>query len=245
MWLPVYCFLCRYLLGSWRVTLLVVLGILTLSPTVIQTIVIGNDHLANVTYVCAFALLVLLAARREKPLWMLLGAAAVLGFALSSRANFVFVLLPLGAALLPLAGPRRTLLALAMACAAFGAVTLPFYLYDPDNFTPFDTTDKIIPVFPYAQQAMVLSAGLLALVLAGQAVKARDDSPYRLLRDFAIVQAYVIAVVLLLFAIDIQHLPSVFRYAKEGYGVFFLLPALLVLLRPAPSPGRVAPAGSG
>lgn len=95
--------------------------------------------------------------------------AVLLGIGLSSRANFVLILPLVFAALIQTTGWRSATKHIAVACAAFAAVTAPFYLYDPQGFSPLHTSNKLgqfESLIPSPDIFMLLATGVVALALA-------------------------------------------------------------------------------
>lgn len=237
-WLPAFFIGVRIFFGDVRVALLA-LGVLLATPTVLRELLTGGDLIANNIYVLLLALLVLRAGRRGG--WPLIIAAGFLGIALSSRANFLFVVPLLFSALVQSDGPRRALAAVAAAATAFLAVTLPFYLYDVDGFTPARTSDKLgqySDVLPHAQY--VIGALGVALVL-GLALTRMERSGIALARNAALVQGLFVVAGVVLASAQVGRVD--FFFLVSGYGlnvVFFAIVAALPLLgravRPAPAP---------
>ena len=96
-WLPVLLLLLRRLAGDWRTPLLLTWAALLLSPTFVREVVTGGDLVANTVSVMLASWLVLVGFSTRRP-WAAGLGAVLLGVALSSRLNFLFVLPPLAAA---------------------------------------------------------------------------------------------------------------------------------------------------
>ena len=137
-WLAVFFVAARRQLRDSRPALLVGWVALALSPVVAQEIVTGGDLLANSIYVLVF-ILALLHRPESGSAWLY---AVLLGIGLSSRANFLLLLPLVLSALARRGGWGRALKLTAVSCAAFAAVTVPFYLADPSGFSPLHTVRK-------------------------------------------------------------------------------------------------------
>jgi hypothetical protein len=150
----------------------------------------------------------------DSALWKKVFTAIFFGVALSSRANY-FVLLPLVFSMLVQnAGWRTAILYSTITCIALGVVTLPFYLYNPEGFSPlhvrgfFENFDSVIPqikiVFP-------LAMGAVAVIFAFQRM---DEGQTTLLRNCAIVQGLPILLAVVLSSAEAGEL----TFALVSYG---------------------------
>jgi hypothetical protein len=218
-WLLLFTIFCRALLGSWRASLLVLGTILLLSPTVVQELILGEDRIANTLFVLILSSLLVLSLTREKPNDLLAAAVAVLlGVALSSRSNFLFLFPLVFAAISQRRGIRCAAVYTGVTLAVFLAITLPFYLYDPGGFGPRHSITKLHEAFPLARAIALGSSAGVALFLASR----RNDELLLLLRNSAVVQALLYLWAVVLFALDTRDVPYTFVFMKEGFGVQFL-----------------------
>ncbi|MBI5511181.1 MAG: hypothetical protein HY903_20670 [Deltaproteobacteria bacterium] len=216
-WLAVFFFIVAVELGSTRAALKVSWVVLLCCPSLWHQIVTGGDHYANAIFVLA-PIVVLDRVPSDRPVGRTAyGAAALLGIAVASRANFGLVLPLVLSMLLKRQGWRRALPLLVVTGAAAVAVTLPFYLADPYGFTPLQQTRTAGLVdrgLPLAQTVMPIVAASLALALSvssklhGQALFAR----------IAVVQLFPVVWVV------IQHslVTGQLALANTGYAAFAL-----------------------
>jgi hypothetical protein len=137
-WLPVLFLLLRRRYREWRTPLLLLLLALCASPGLLRELVTGGDLIANGIYVLGAAWLLL---RAQQPLPFALAAVA-LGFALSSRLSFAFVLPALLVAVAYRRGWTKAIAAGGLAAAAFAAITLPFVLH-AGRFPPFEASNHL------------------------------------------------------------------------------------------------------
>ena len=222
-WLALFCLLCRGLLGSWRASLAVLSMILLLSPTIVQSLLLGGDRVASTLFTLLLMVFFIdsVTKRPTAPGRAIL-AALLLGLCLSSRGNFLFLLLPALPLLLAGAGLRRTAWSLAVTAASFIAVTAPFYLADPNGFTPTHQITKLTQAFPYAREIVLMAAGLLAIALAVRTARLQAPGYRDFFAGAAILQAFLFASAVALFSLQVQDAQSTFVFIKEGYGVHFL-----------------------
>lgn len=219
-WFGVFFFAVSRLQQSWRGGLILIWIVLLFSPVVMNYLVTGGDDLANSIYVLVFMLLAMRwVSSAEAPAWKRVLAALLLGVGLSSRANFLLVMPQLFAALTIKAGWRAALRYVAVAVAAFAAVTIPFWIYDPAGFTPLHAQSHKVTEFqtilPFAGFVVPALGGGIAMVLAWRSIRLRRET---WLRDCAIVQAFLVICVVTLTAIQTGTL----SLTAASYGVFFL-----------------------
>jgi hypothetical protein len=154
-------------------------------PATLQNLVTGTDHLANGIYVL---LAVGWIASRDFP--ASLAGAALLGLGLSSRSIFLAVLPPLAALLHRRFGGRGAALRMGAALAVGAVVTVPFWLHDPEAFTPLRTQAvKSLQFHGLFPGAGLLAPGLALLLAVGVAVSGRIVSLAALARAAAWVLA--------------------------------------------------------
>ncbi len=167
--------------------------VLAACPAVLHHLVTGIDYAANSIAVLVFALgLAQSAARIDSPRWRTLGWAALFGLSLSSRANFVLLVPLVARHLAKCCGWRWSGKLIAMALFAASVVTLPFFAYDPQGFSPLHTADKLTqlnPLLPHAAFWIPVAALALSLWLA---LRPTVRSTETFLRDATLVQAFVV-----------------------------------------------------
>ncbi len=186
-----------------RWALLFVWAFLALSPAVWQQVASGSDKISNAIYVLLFTLLVLTNASREQSggKSRVLAASALLGLGLSARANYLLVLPLIFSALVRRIGLSRALQCCGVTISVLLTITMPFYVYDPEGFTPllsYEKASQFERILPYAGIVITGGAGLIGLALSLR--KTGYDDPV-VLRDCAIVQAFPALSVLALSAV--------------------------------------------
>jgi hypothetical protein len=208
--------------GNMRGTLLMALPILAVSPTIFQNISAGTDHIPNSVYILIFSLLVIRAGRKDSARWWEFAIPAVLlGVGLSSRSNFAFLVPMLVVLLWKLKGYRVAFGTGAVICGAAVAATLPFWLYDPQGFTPLivqkgkmEQFNGIIP-----QAGIVLAVSALSLAL-GLSARKRSSTPPVFFQNLAFVQLFILIFTSTLYSIWIGEFNLYFGHV--GYGLFVM-----------------------
>jgi hypothetical protein len=216
-WLAaLFVFLGHYL-RDWRRALFCSWTILFFSPGALRELMTGGDLVANNVYVLLAAAGLLLAARAGRPGWQRCLLAAALGLACASRANFVLIGPFLLVALAYAGGWRAALRDMAIAAAAFLAVTMPFYLYDPDGFSPLDAEAKLnqYDVVVDHAQTVLLTAGAALTVALAAAMRSADES--RVLRNMAFVQGFFVVISMVLASIALHRVSL--GLSRVGYGL--------------------------
>ncbi|MBM3277186.1 MAG: hypothetical protein FJY95_03785 [Candidatus Handelsmanbacteria bacterium] len=145
--------------------------VLVFSPAVLYLHLIGCDYLPNSLYVLTFTLGVILSYNdTAKGNWKQHGASVLLGIGLSSRANFLLLLPLIFSALRYRAGWRVALMQTAVSCAVFAIITVPFYLYDAESFSPLHNTYRKLSSFgsaiPSGAVLIPAATGIVALLLS-------------------------------------------------------------------------------
>jgi len=193
-WLAAYGGVLRWVLGDWRSVAWSAFAIVVLSPVLLHALVTGSDLIANSVAVMVFLAMASYVGSRVP--WLGWLSAVLFGLALSWRASFLFLLPLLWSAVLSRHGWVQAASRTGVAMLAFSLVTLPFYLYDPDHFTPLKTLGKLrfSEDLAVASALIPTSTALLALAFAH-----RDNAqPRQLLRHaFWLLSLPVIAVVVI------------------------------------------------
>ncbi len=117
-----------------------------------------------------------------------------------------------------------------MVIAAFAAVTVPFYLWDRDDFSPTHQISKLEPAFPLAAETALVLALALACGCALVVWRRRaEGSGFRaVLGSIAVVQAFLFAVSALLAAADYGDVRRTLVFVhNHAYGLQFLFAGLL------------------
>ena len=219
-WLLVFMVGMRWYFRDGRVSLLLLGAIFLLSPVIPYEFVVGSDYFSNSLYVLFFMLwLVNAASRPDLRSWQRIIPAVLLGVGLSSRANFVLILPVLFSALVQQAGWKSALKYTVLTGVTFGVITAPFYLYDPQGFSPLHVAGKLgalESVLPFASFIIPLATGLMSLALAFFQPKSRNINI--LLRNCAAVLAFPVLCGIILASIKQGGIDLGFAV----FGTFFL-----------------------
>ena len=217
-WVAVLFLTLARFVGDPRVALLLLWTVLGLSPLFWQEFVTGGDLLANSIFVCVFVLLTMQAYQGPTSLgWQKLVAVGLLGVGLASRPNYVLLLLPVFFWIWRAQGLRQAFLATAVASGVAAALTLPFYFYDPDGFSPLHAFRKVgqfSAMLPFAGALIVVMSGLVALALA---LRLRKADQVVFFRACALPQALPVAIGLAFYFVAGR-----LDYTFPSYGFSFL-----------------------
>ncbi len=217
VWLMIFFIAARFYLNDGRLALLMLWALLILSPAVAHELVTGGDLVSNSLYILLFMLFLVHVARGSAQSWLKVAAAILLGLGLSSRANFLLLLPLVYSILIRTAGWITATTYVGITALAFGAMTLPFYLYDPQAFYPlqaFSIVTQFDPILPFPGLTALLISGLAAFALSFQVMDADV-----LLRNSAIALAIPVLYVIVLSTIRAEWLD--FTYAEYGLNFSF------------------------
>ena len=213
--------------GHWyqdaKLTLVLLITILA-SPMIFLDVLFGGDLLTNNIYF--LVALVWFVRTRYKPSasvpWW---PSVFLGVALASRPNFLFWL-PLIFAFLLSQGQdliwltKRLLIAVSLA----GALTVPFYLYDPSHFSPLQALAKV-DVVPSLHIGAIIVV-ITALSALGLSFFTRSQTCFFFFGSLVQAIPVVLAVGL---SIVTQETPVVLN-DRTSYALNFVLPGILAVL---------------
>jgi hypothetical protein len=219
-WLAVFLYLAGRQTKSAGLALALFWAVLCLSPLVLQNLVTGTDYLSNAIYVPAFMYWMIQSITREKSSTLEKAtAAALLGIGLSSRANFIACLPLAFSALVQNAGWRPAIKYTLLTVATFGAVTIPFWLYAPEAFTPLTQQIKKASEFDFVvRHAGLFISGISALLAGALSLRRMDRGQITLFRSCALVQAVPVLAVVTLSSFASGKLNLIYT----GYGMFSL-----------------------
>jgi hypothetical protein len=224
-WLSLFFLALGRRLGSLRLALFAVWMLFALSPELLRELLTGGDLIANSIYVALFMLAVVGVRPSGRGVWLGIAAAVALGVAYSSRSNFLFTVPLLAGALYQLYGLRVAIVRLVTAALAFAAVTLPFYVHDPDGFTPVKTAGKLTEfneLVPHLHLIVIAAAGVLAL---GLAARRFDRAGEVLMSSSAAIQLAFLFTIVVLDSIDVGRIT--FAFLIPSYGLVALFFATL------------------
>src|SRR5262249_22079368 len=149
--------------------------------------------------------------------WKKIVVAILYGIGLSSRLNYMLLVIPVCSLLWQAHGWRVALKYTVLICATAALITLPFYFYDPAGFSPLYTlrkVDQFGAFLPFAGALIVALSGLIAVVLAARPL--RDDAAV-FFGACAVPQALPIVAGLIFYAANRR-----LDYTFPGYGFSFM-----------------------
>jgi hypothetical protein len=206
-------------------TLLFVWFVLAACPAILHQLVTGGDYTANTLMILVPSIL-LVRQRSSASFASQLAVAVWLGVALSSRANFAFIVPLVSSRLWQVHGRSRAVALTGVVLGTALAVTLPFFLANPGGFSPLHTRTKLgelKSVLPHADLLLPLSGAALALVLS----RARwNQSTVAFLRNAALVQAWLIVPAAILWAAAGKGAPLFYSIFAQFF-LFFGLAAFV------------------
>lgn len=219
-WLIVFIIAMKSYLKDGYLALLLLWVIFALSPIVLYQFLIGSDYISNSIYILLLMLwMVTSISQTHLSSWKKALLAFLLGIGLSSRANFILLLPLIFSAMVQQVGWRSAAKYTAITIITFVVITVPFYLYDPQGFSPLHTANKLgqfQSIIPLAGLVIPLSTGILALTLAFFQSKSRNFSI--LLRNCTIVLAFPVLCGILFSMIKSGKIDLSFA----SFGTFFL-----------------------
>ena len=226
-WILLFLIMLKFHLGSLRLALFLLWLLFILSPALLHELITGGDLIANSLYILIFIFLTInTVSNPHSKKWKKVLSAILLGIGLSSRANFLFLLPLIFSALVQNAGYRKAVGYIMLTGAVFAAVTLPFYLYDPQNFTPLYVQLMKIKHFdsalPFASISIILIGAITASLLSFRRMNSDCNA---LFRNCALVQVSLMASTAILETIS----RGTLEFSFLGYGLSFLFFAAVPL----------------
>ncbi len=199
-WLPIFAVVISCYFRPAAPALALLLTALLLSPVILRGVATGSDLLSNSLYVFIFAFLMIRCVTSpDAKLWQKVLFAALLGLGLSSRPNFILALPLLFSILAQNGGWKSAVKYTGITCFVLLAVTLPFYLYSPQEFSPLHVSSKLESPIPHTDIAVPVMAGVMALALSLQRMSRRCVVFFR---NFGFVSAFLVLSMIVLKSLD-------------------------------------------
>lgn len=218
-WLFVFFIAMSAYLKDRRFALCLLDMIILFSPVVLHEYVTGGDLLANSLYVLLFVIWTThVIPQTSVSDWKKVLLATLLGIGLASRANFILLLPLVFSALGQQVGWRTATKYLAITCLTFALITIPFYLYNPQGFSPLTTANKLgqfQAILPFSGTIVPLFALVLTLLLS---FYSKNSIMPVLLRNCALILALPVLCGTVLKSIFVGNLDLSFT----NYGLSFL-----------------------
>jgi hypothetical protein len=223
-WLTMLYITLKSYFGDGRKALLLCWLVLLFCPIALLDILTGGDFFTNSIYVLILMLyLVRVVPDPTRAISEKLLASALLGLAVSSRANYLLLLPVVFSTLVQHSGWKPAIQYLGLTCLTAGVLTIPFYLYDPAGFSPLHTASKIGrfgSVLPHAEVVVPLAGGILGLALAFQ----RIHSAAILMGSCVMIQAFLVSCGVVLSSIQSGRL----NFGFLGWSTSFTLFGVMV-----------------
>lgn len=222
-WLSAFVVFAAFLFKDRMVALTLIAASLTLCPSAMHEFISGGDLMSNAIFVAIFSILALRAWTTEKHNgWWRWVSLLLMGLALASRPNFLFILPLFGALLWRETVFIKALIASSTAFLAFSAISLPFYLSDPDGFTPLVARAKIeIPGIPWASPAVIIITAALTILSSFALLLRQNNSPtHAFAKQCALIILAPMVTMVVLQSISSGH-PN-FGFMSDRFGLMYL-----------------------
>lgn len=229
-WLGAFLFAACYVFKDRALALVVTFAPLALSPAAQFEFISGGDLIANGIYMTLFLLLAVETWSAPDAPWPRRWLACLLlGVAMASRPNFILLTPLLAAVLCRRTGFAKAATGITLVMAAAIGITLPFYLHDPQGFTPFLARQKLAVIdlsLPWASKAMI---GMTALtgIFGGVALLRHPFGGLNraFFRWCTWVTLCPMVCAVVSFSVINQHLD--FSFNRDRYGLMYVFFALL------------------
>ena len=214
-WLIVFYLASRRYTASSGIASVHLLSVLLLSPVLIAELLTGGDLIANTLAVTSL-LLIALRARSPVP-WILSGLA--LGIALSWRGHFLLIAVPLIVYHIRW-GQLDKLLAVGGAAAVSATlVTLPFWLWDPQAFSPFSIQQRFNQFDHIIPHGNLIAVGVSTAVGLALGYRAIDHDQLLIACAVVLITPFLFAAIL--FSVD-QARPTLLFFGWYAISSLFL-----------------------
>ncbi len=198
-WLTIlFIFLSKYFNSYSKSLLFLILNILICGTFLFQ-VLIGSDYIANSIWVL-IATILIIDHSKEYNLKIFL-YDAFLGIGLSSRFNFLIILIPLLFYIIFVSSFKNVIMHLSSILLVFFVVTMPFIMYDYNNFTPIHFSNLFFEydgILPYAH-VIIPSIVIIIVIILSYSLK---KNLYRVMT--LIAMSFLIPVVFLIILFDIK-----------------------------------------
>ena len=227
-WLAILMLFCAWHLRDPLLGIVLTAACVFLSPSALHEFISGGDLLTNGIFVAVLSMWALGGWMVKSPRpWALAGSTILLGCALASRPNFLFLLPVFCTLIWSRRGFPRAAIAGALVFGVTCLATLPFYFANPEGFTPLIARAKIsIVEIPWASQAVIALTLFTSLSAAFTALIRPSAKP---LQSFAIWGAVIILcpmIAMILLAGWAAGKPD-FGFMNDRFGVMYI-PFLLI-----------------
>jgi hypothetical protein len=218
-WIFIFSIFLRSYFGSWRLVLPLMLMIFIFSPTVDQQLVTGGPMLANEIFIMLsmYLFVTQMSDARHSELSKI-GSALFLGIAMSSRLNFVLLAPPLISCLMQNSDRRKTVKYILFSGTVWLLVTMPFYFYAPESFTPFHTqaSHASFNGLPFSVILLPLAGAILSIALA---MRRMGVDCATLFESSALIQGFLIVTAIILSNMAKDEI----NFSLSRYGIMFIL----------------------
>jgi hypothetical protein len=206
-------------LGDWRNAVLLLWILLSLSPIVQHEIISGGDLLANGLYVLVFVVWHYWSVIKSGyNCYTRILTSSALGIGLSSRANFILIVPVIFFMMIKEVPIKSAIKYMLITFLVLLLTTMPFYFYDPLNFSPLHTASKLGQfdlILPYSEYVIPIVTFIIACCLG---IFCKRNNISELLRNCAFVLAFPVLCGTVLQSLHSGRVELGFT----GYGLSFL-----------------------
>jgi hypothetical protein len=229
-WLGVFLWISIRHFKNRALALLLWVVALAISPAAQYEYVSGGDMIANGIYVAVFLWLAIACwtSGNLKPL-PALGTCLLLAIGLASRANFILLLPLLGALIWRQSGLKKAITACGLVVILYAFLVVPFYMIDPEAFTPLKSRNKIAALnhfLPWADKAIIGMTLLSVVVSAFLILRTKTiPSTHRFFRYCTLVTLMPMLCAVIAYTLS-RGFPD-FRFMHDRFGLMYVFFALL------------------
>lgn len=171
-WLIILFVFLKKLFGDWRYSLLFIWTLMFISPVSLHEIIASGYKLSHTLIVAVFLIILINNLAQNTSHLNKYLYTIFLGISLSSRGDLILILPALFSYLIQNIGLKNSIKYLLCILISFTSVTLPFYLYDPNNFTPLQVQlGKILFLDPSLNTIKIITIVFVCILISLQKMK--------------------------------------------------------------------------
>lgn len=229
-WLGAFLIVARRWFGNGAESLYLWSLAMAMSPAALYEWISGGDLIANGIFVAlAVFAIAWVWSEETSPGWSRWLSCLALGIALASRANFLLLMPVILGVLWRLAGPRQAITTCVISGLTAMAMILPFYLHNPEGFTPWITREKISfadPALGWLRHLVVATTLLSAVSGGAHLMISQSTHPIRLCLRWCAITTMV-PVLLMVILSSLINKTIDFGFLRDRFGLMYVFLAML------------------